>query len=152
MAAVTGVSPNNAKVKATFANIRQSLPATPDIQAFLSSHQTSMAQLALQYCNVLVDDTAARSAFFGGAQSVRSHRSDQAPSRSSRRCWPRRSVRWDRSPTQPAEHTAYDSVGNALEGLMSTLCTSSTCTGQRALDVTKAACGAALGSATITVQ
>ena len=47
MASITGVSPNNAKVKATYANVRQSLPAVHDIQAFLSSHQTSIAQLAL---------------------------------------------------------------------------------------------------------
>ncbi len=151
MAAVTGVSPNNAKVKATFANIRQSLPATPDIQAFLSSHQTSVAQLALQYCNVLVDDTTARSAFFGGGNL-----SDLTDSTKRLAViTPLLTKMVGTVGSQPAltgGATAYDSVGNALEGLMSTLCTSSTCTGQRALDVTKAACGAALGSATITVQ
>jgi hypothetical protein len=150
MAAVTGVSPNNAKVKATFDSIRQSLPATPNIQAFLSSHQTSVAQLALQYCNVLVDDTTMRSAFFGGNLSDLTDSTKRLAV-----ITPLLNKTVGTVGSQPALTggvTAYDSVGNALEGLMSTLCTSTTCTGQRALDVTKAACGAALGSATITVQ
>ena len=56
MAAVTGVSSNTAAVKSTYTNIRQSLPAVDSIEAFLSSHQTAIAQLAIQYCGVMVDD------------------------------------------------------------------------------------------------
>lgn len=67
MSEITGVSPNNAKVKATYASVRQSLPAVNDIQGYLSSHQTSLAQLALQYCNVMMDTGSLRDAFFLGA-------------------------------------------------------------------------------------
>ena len=42
--------------RSTFTSVRQSLPAVDSIEAFLSSHQTSIAQLAIQYCNALVDD------------------------------------------------------------------------------------------------
>lgn len=66
MASITGVSPNNAKVKATYASVRQSLPAVHDIKGYLSSHQTSLAQLALQYCNVMMDTPSLRDAFFSG--------------------------------------------------------------------------------------
>ena len=59
MAAVTGVSPNTAAVKSTFINIRQSLPAVDSIEAFLSSHQTAIAQLAIQYCDALVESRRA---------------------------------------------------------------------------------------------
>lgn len=55
MAAVTGVSPNTPAVKSTFDSVRQSLPAVDSLEAFLASHQTSIAQLAIQYCNALVD-------------------------------------------------------------------------------------------------
>ncbi len=65
MAAVTGVSPNTAAVKSTFTNIRQSLPAVDSIEAFLSSHQTAIAQLAIQYCDALVESPAAASYFPG---------------------------------------------------------------------------------------
>ncbi|HEY7640426.1 MAG TPA: LamG domain-containing protein [Steroidobacteraceae bacterium] len=67
MAAVTGVSPNTAGVKTTFTNIRQSLPAVDSIEAFLSSHQTAIAQLAIQYCDALVESGQAQ-AYFPGLQ------------------------------------------------------------------------------------
>ena len=56
MAAVTGVSPNTTAVKSTFLNVRQSLPAVDSLEAFLASHQTAIAQLAIQYCSALVDN------------------------------------------------------------------------------------------------
>ena len=65
MSAVTGVSPNTAGVKSTFTSIRQSLPAVDSIEAFLSSHQTAIAQLAVQYCDTLVESSAASSYFPG---------------------------------------------------------------------------------------
>lgn len=144
MAAITGVSPNDARVKATYANIRQSLPATPDIQGFLSSHQTSVAQLALQYCNVLVDSPTARSAFFSGANfsdlTTPTNRNPVIDSLVAKAV--------GTAGSQPDANNIHAEI----ENLMAKLCTSTSCTGQRALDVTKAACGAALGSATLLVQ
>jgi concanavalin A-like lectin/glucanase superfamily protein len=65
MSAVTGVSPNTPAVKSTFTSIRQSLPAVDSIAAFLASHQTAIAQLAIQYCDALVESPAASSYFPG---------------------------------------------------------------------------------------
>jgi mono/diheme cytochrome c family protein len=65
MAAVTGVNPNTPAVKATFTNIRQSLPAVDSADAFLSSHQTAIAQLAIQYCDALIESSAATTYFPG---------------------------------------------------------------------------------------
>ena len=65
MAAVTGVDPNTPAVKATFTNVRQSLPAVDGIEAFLASHQTSIAQLAIQYCDALVESPSASTYFPG---------------------------------------------------------------------------------------
>lgn len=55
-AAVTGVDPEDQSVDMTFQNLRQSLPAIEDPQAFLSSHQVAIAQLAFEYCNALMED------------------------------------------------------------------------------------------------
>ena len=55
MAAVTGVDPETTAVDMTFQNLRQSLPTTANPQGFLSSHQVAIAQLAIEYCNALVD-------------------------------------------------------------------------------------------------
>jgi len=43
-------------VDETYQELRQSLPAVEDIEAFLSSHQVAIAQLAIQYCDAAVED------------------------------------------------------------------------------------------------
>ena len=70
MSAVTGVSPEETNVDATFQLLRQSLPAVEDPSAFLSSHQVAIAQLAIEYCNALIEDrgTILAADFFPGFQ------------------------------------------------------------------------------------
>lgn len=63
-AAVTGVDPlmpyadGSTPVQDTYLELRQSLPAVPDISAFLSSHQVAIAQLAIQYCDAAIGTAA----------------------------------------------------------------------------------------------
>jgi hypothetical protein len=142
LASITGVSPNAASIRTTFTNVRQSLPATPNIQAFLSSHQTSIAQLALQYCSVLVDDAAARTAFFGNNLSA-----INLPGDANTIVGPLVTKGIGNAATQPTS-----AVTTELNTLIGRLCPGGGCSGQRALDVTKAACGAALGSGAMLVQ
>ena len=68
MSAVTGVSREDANVDMTFQSLRQSLPAIEDPVAFLSSHQVAVAQLAIEYCNALIEDRGSISsaAYFPG--------------------------------------------------------------------------------------
>ena len=66
MANLTGVSAQNAAVKATYESVKQGLPTVESIDTFSSSHPVAVAQLAIQYCNALVDDTSARTAYFPG--------------------------------------------------------------------------------------
>ncbi|MDH5345024.1 MAG: LamG domain-containing protein, partial [Gammaproteobacteria bacterium] len=62
MSAVTGVSQEETNVDMTFQNLRQSLPAIEDPSAFLSSHQVAIAQLAIEYCNALIENRGSISA------------------------------------------------------------------------------------------
>ena len=66
MAVITTVDPEEPYVDRTFQNLRQSLPAIESPQAFLSSHQVAIAQMAIEYCNALVNDGPKASAYFGG--------------------------------------------------------------------------------------
>jgi hypothetical protein len=43
-------------VDETYQELRQSLPAIESAEAFLSSHQVAIAQLAIQYCDAAVED------------------------------------------------------------------------------------------------
>ncbi|MDH3545838.1 MAG: LamG domain-containing protein [Gammaproteobacteria bacterium] len=68
-AEVTGVRRENfPAVDMTYQELRQSLPAVEDINTFLSSQQVAIAQLAIEYCNALVNvdgDTGSGSMFPG---------------------------------------------------------------------------------------
>jgi hypothetical protein len=62
MAALTGV--DEQLVKPQFDVLRQQLPAVETLEGFLSAHQMGIAQLAIAYCDNLVEDAGARSTFF----------------------------------------------------------------------------------------
>jgi hypothetical protein len=66
MAAVTTVDPEQTDVDMTYQGLRQSLPTIESPEAFLASHQVAIAQLAIEYCNALVDDPALSAAYFPG--------------------------------------------------------------------------------------
>jgi hypothetical protein len=53
-AEVTLVDPTTPAVDMTFQELRQSLPAVESLNTFLSSHQVAIAQLAIQYCDVMI--------------------------------------------------------------------------------------------------
>jgi hypothetical protein len=66
MSDLTGVSATNPAVKATYESVKQALPTVENIDTFVSGHPVAVAQLAIQYCNALVDDASARAAYFPG--------------------------------------------------------------------------------------
>ncbi|MCF6211759.1 MAG: LamG domain-containing protein [Gammaproteobacteria bacterium] len=68
MAAITGVdmhASGNESVKSTYLTIKQQLPSQEDIGGFLPAHQMAIVQLAMQYCDALVEDPALRDSFYG---------------------------------------------------------------------------------------
>ncbi|MGB8692688.1 MAG: hypothetical protein WCD08_04190, partial [Steroidobacteraceae bacterium] len=65
LAAITGISMNDANVKATYALVEQQLPSVPTIEGFVASQQVGVAQLAIQYCDALVESNQAASFFPG---------------------------------------------------------------------------------------
>ncbi len=64
MSRITGVATTNSGVRSTYLQVQQQLPPVASIEAFLASHQTGVAQLAIKYCSVMVDNPATRLAFF----------------------------------------------------------------------------------------
>lgn len=66
MSAVTGVPMTEPDVRATFTLVRQQLPSIDSLDTFVSAHQIGVTQLAIEYCNALLEDTGRRSNYFPG--------------------------------------------------------------------------------------
>ena len=77
-AAITGIDRvnyqdgnGNFAVEETYQELRQSLPAVEEMEAFLSSHQVAIAQLAIQYCDAAVEANTMWPGFnFGAAPAT----------------------------------------------------------------------------------
>jgi Concanavalin A-like lectin/glucanases superfamily len=64
---ITGVPITDTVVRPMYLASQQSLPAGPQIAAFVSSQQTAMSSLANSYCGELLANQALRDAFFGNS-------------------------------------------------------------------------------------
>jgi hypothetical protein len=158
---LTGVSKNNTAVMTTFGNVRQSLPAVNDLGAFLYSHQMGIAQLAITYCGALVDDSSARTAFFGSGINAALASNLTAPGDIDAVVNPIvDKVAGLNLNTQPIAGMRTELQGlitntntAGVTGRSLGLCAgSNTCGGTRTATAIKAVCAAGLGSAVMLVE
>ncbi len=131
-------------------SIKQSLPTIENIDTFVSAHPVAIAQLSIQYCDALVEDTGARSSYFPGfdfnaAPNValgaagRTVVLDALVGRMLR--------------TGVATEPAAAGVRSDLDGLMTQLAAcGGSCPAGRTEIVVKATCAAMLGSAATLIQ
>jgi hypothetical protein len=168
-AAITGVNRTSYQVvvnsqvtfpvEETYQELRQSLPAIEGAEAFLSSHQVAIAQLAIQYCDAAVEDSTIWTGFDFTAAPATSF--SIANRENFIRPLIENAVGHSRAGTQllsqPSYVTVYDELaeyssggGNRPDNLIDRLLppqgTSNT------LAIAKGVCAAVLGSATTLVQ
>ncbi len=150
MAAMTTVPATNPDVVTTFDLVKQQLPTLENINGFLSSHQMGVTQLAIEYCNALVEDPAQRSSYFPGFDFT-------APANSAFDTTGRDQViiplldrmignGLDTQPDRGAVRTEIESLIDRL-----TACGGS-CASDHTRTVVKASCAAVLGSAPMLLQ
>jgi hypothetical protein len=166
MAEVTTVSPNDAGVKATFNTVRQQLPAVEQIETYVSAHAMAIAQLAIAYCDALVESDTLRSAYFPGFDF------DVAPAAAFAGVNRNlvidpllaRMINWDpltlqELSSQPSYAAMVNELGykdngptdlNLIDRLIQA--PGSANTAQRTRDITKATCAAVLASDVVLVQ
>ncbi len=145
MSSLTGVGTANPAVVATYEQVKQALPTVESIDTFVSAHPVAIAQLAIQYCDALVEDPGARAAYFPGFDFSASPATAFQPSG--------RGIVLDalvgRMVAQGVgtEPAAAD-VRTELDGLITRLSTcGSSCPAGRTATIVKASCAALLGSA-----
>ena len=155
MSAITGIPTTESNVAATYALVKTQLPTVEDIEAFSAAHQTGVAQLAIEYCNALVENSARRTAYFPGfvftsqpsvafvnRDLVLTPLIDNAMN-----------IGLGSQPTfaDVRNELGYEINGNYIN-LIDELIASNNSNGQRTLDITKAVCAAVIGSAVTVVQ
>lgn len=147
MSAITGVPITDAAVAQTYATVRQALPSVETLGTFVASHQSGIAQLAIAYCNAMVNDGTLRQGFFpaldlGQSAATAANRDAIVDPLLAR-------VVGQGLLTQP---TAAE-VSGELNALIDTLTAGGAGTSPgRTATVAKAACATVLGSAVITLH
>jgi len=146
LSVLTGVPTTDPNVSATYLAVQQQLPATPTLEAFSSANQVGIAQLAIQYCNVMVNNPTYSSVVLPG---VTFSGSTYPGSTSAITTALAARVLGSSLHSQPAAST----VTTELTSLINNLCTTSACnTTARAQAVTAAACATAFGSADMLIN
>ncbi|HNS27819.1 MAG TPA: LamG domain-containing protein [Steroidobacteraceae bacterium] len=147
MSNITGVPITRASVASTYGLVRQALPSVESIDTFGSSQQMGVAQLAISYCDAMVDDTALRTGFFGGGGAIdvnsAAGRNAMISSIISRAVG-------TNVASQP-DDTEVRTELNALVTKLATTCAGS-CNATRTATIAKASCAAAIGSAAMLLQ
>lgn len=152
MSVMTGVPTTDTKVKNTFDKVKQQLPTIENIGGFLSAHQMAMTQLAIQYCDALVEDSTLRASFFPGFDFNASANTVFDASGRNLIIDPLLEKLVGSSlNSQPADTDVRTELENLMDTLTSCANTSS-CDSDRTYTVVKASCAAVLGSATTLVQ
>ena len=151
MSAMTGVPRSDPAVAETYDRVREQLPTVENIDGFLSSHQVGVAQLAIEYCNALVDDAARRSAYFPGFDFAAT--APQAFDTVAERSLITGPLVARAVGTGLASQPSAAEVGTELDGLMTRLAACGTgCAADRTATIVKASCAAVLGGASMLLQ
>ncbi len=148
MAEMTGV--DSQVVKSTFDVLRQQLPSVETIEGFLPAHQMGVAQLAIAYCDALVEDAALRDSVFG----VINYNNFNSQIGQVTDALFNQMVGIDNVGTAVSSAQSHAELSTELTSLSGKLCTATApCNNtQRSSAVLKAMCASVIGSANMMVQ
>ena len=152
MSAVTGVPMNNSAVKAAFEQLKQQLPSVTNMDGFLASNQMAVTQMAIKYCDQLVETQNLRDNYFTGFDFSQNASSAFTAQDRNLVLTPLTSKMLG---TGLSDQPNNSDVSNELGNLITRL---TDCSGDKVCDanytktVVKAVCAGALGSAAITMQ
>jgi hypothetical protein len=152
MSNMTGIPTTNTAVKNTFDTVKQQLPTVENIEGFLSAHQMAVTQLAIQYCDALVENTDLRTTFFAGFDfSQNANTAFDNVGRNQIITALLGNFVGANLESQPSDSDIGDEINNLIDTL-SACSANSSCPAGRTETIAKAACAAVLGSATTLVQ
>ncbi len=155
LSAMTGVSMTNGTVNATYLLVKQQMPSVDNLGGFVSAQQLGVTQLAIEYCNALVNNSSLRDSVFGtfnySATPVATFGTKATPIATTRgqiiNPLLNRTVHAD---TTALDHMPLPTTAYAeLDSLISTLITNGTADTPT---IVKGVCAAAIGNAAMLVH
>jgi hypothetical protein len=150
MATITGVSRTNADVMATYERVKQQLPTKESVEGFLSAHQMAITQMAIEYCNALVENTSLRATFFPGFNFGAAPATALNSGGRTALISPLLSKAVGSNlATQPLDSDIEDELNDLIDRLSN--CGGS-CNATRTQTIAKAVCSTVIGSATMLLQ
>ncbi len=151
MSQITGVSITQPDVAATYETIKQQLPTVENFGAFSSSQQVGVSQLAIEYCNALIEDGGLRAQMFPGFDFNASAAVAYGNAASRDLLLDPLITRINNSGvfSQPDPVDVKAELNNLIDRL--TACGAG-CSADRTATVAKGTCAALIGSATLTIQ
>ncbi|WP_019674975.1 LamG domain-containing protein [Arsukibacterium perlucidum] len=149
MSQLTGVSQATPAVANIYQTISRQLPATSNIETFISAQQMAITQLGIAYCNAAINDSVLRSEWFPALNFNASPAEALSPANRDDLISP---LLARFAPLQPAtsldETDARAELNNLLDRLSQC---NGACDSQRTQTIAKAACTAVLASAQMLV-
>ncbi|EKF75836.1 hypothetical protein A11A3_00040 [Alcanivorax hongdengensis A-11-3] len=156
MSRLTGVPESYGDVPGTYSTLRAQLPSEENMEAFLTAQQVGVAQLAIEYCNALVEaertgDSRVTPLFtdMNYSQSVETLSQQQWRDRVISPLYER--MVGNGQAHQPNRTDVEGELEHLLFDTNLTQCSAGDCV-ERTATATKAACAAMLGSATMLFQ
>ncbi|HTP39336.1 MAG TPA: LamG-like jellyroll fold domain-containing protein [Steroidobacteraceae bacterium] len=150
MSAITGVPVGNADVLATYNLVEQQLPSVTDIQAVLASHQVGIAQLAIQYCDSMVETPSLAASFFPGVSFTATPSTAFGSGNASLINPLMANIVGSNLASQPTAAQVNTEINNLVTTLTSSC--GSGCDATRTKTIAKATCAAVLGSAAVLIK
>lgn len=152
MAFATEVAMSNTAVSDTFNALQQQLPTVTELTSFLAANQMAVTQLAIKYCDQLVEDPQLRSEYFAGFDfSLPATTAFESQDRQLILTPLINQMLGNDLTTQPNSAAVETELNNLIDTL-------SNCSGGKVCDsnytrtIVKASCSAVLGSAALLVQ
>ena len=150
LSVLTGVPKNNTTVNTTYQSVQQQLPNLVTLEGYSAANQVGLAQLAIQYCNTMVNTPQYASVVLPGITLNGSTYATQGGISAVSTALATRVVGSGNLTTSPAA----SQVAGELNNLIPALCSTSACNGNpaRVMAVTAAACAAAFGNAAMMIN
>ncbi len=152
MSAMTSVPANTPAVATTFTDLKQQLPSVDDITSFVAANQMAVTQLAIRYCDTLLETSNLREDYFPDFDfsqpanvafngTARNHIIDPIIT----------NMLGTNIGSQANENEVRSEV-NALIDRLTTCSDSTQCNADYSRTVAKASCAAVLGSASMLIK